>query len=78
MKIFVLAAASIAMTGLAPVALAAPATAAQHRVVTRTRVVTHTGPAGHYRYRTRHVCRTHWRHHHLVRVCRNVRYRVRY
>ncbi len=77
MKMFILAAATIAMTGLSPVAFAAPATAAQHRVVTRTRVVTHTGPAHRYRYRTRNVCRTQWRHHHRVRVCRNVRYRVR-
>lgn len=58
--------------------LVVPATAAQHRVVTRTRVVTHTGPARHFRYRTRHTCRTQWRHHHRVRVCRNVRYRVHY
>jgi hypothetical protein len=75
MKAFLFAAASIALTGLAPAMMTTPA-AAQHRVVTsRTTVVTHSGPAHHYRYRTRHVCTYRYRNHHRVRVCRNVRTR---
>lgn len=75
MKLFTLAAAGATMlAGLAPVALATPAAAQTHTVVTHRTVVRTTGPR--YRYRT--VCRTTYRHHERIRTCRKVRVRVRY
>ena len=69
MKLSLLVAA-VAMTGMAP-ALVAPA-AAQHTVV-HERTVVRNGPA--HRWHNRKVCRTEYRHHQRVRVCRTVRSR---
>lgn len=77
MKMFSIAAlGAVAVTGLAPVAIAAPADAAQRTVVHERTIVRHGGPR--YRWNNRRVC--HWERHrgHRERVCRVTRVRVRY
>lgn len=77
MKLFTLAAAGlVALTGLAPVGIAAEASA-QRTVVHERTVVRHTDRRPGYRrhvVRTRQVCRNVWRNHHRQRICRTVRY----
>jgi hypothetical protein len=77
MKLFTLAAAGLAaLTALAPVGIAAEASA-QRTVVTERTVVRHSDNrpgSGHHRVRTRQVCKNVWRHGHRQRVCRTVRY----
>lgn len=75
MKIFALAAAAaVAITGLAPVGIAAPVAAQQHeRVVVRQRTVVHTERRNVRRPQVRQVCDWKWRNHHRVRVCHTVR-----
>ena len=71
MKLFTLAAAGlVALTGLAPAAITAPASA-QRTVVHERTVVRHEGPSR--RWRTRQVCHNERRHGHRVRICRTVR-----
>ena len=81
MKFFALAAAGmVALTGLAPAAITAPASA-QRTVVTEHTVVhtvRHDGRGyrdhrGSRRWRNRQVCHTEFRHHRRVRICRTVR-----
>ena len=75
MKLFTLAAAGlVALTGLAPAALTAPASAQRTVVTERTVVHTVRHDTGR-RWHTRKVCRNQWRHGNRVRVCRTVRYR---
>ncbi|RYY05230.1 MAG: hypothetical protein EON55_27850 [Alphaproteobacteria bacterium] len=70
MKLFTLAAAGlVALTGLAPVGIAAEASA-------QRTVVRHNDNRPGYRrhaVRTRQVCRNVYRNHHRQRVCRTVR-----
>lgn len=73
-----LAAGLVAITGLAPVALATPA-AAQERVVVRERTVIRHDVRRHHRHgygygrpHRREVCRIQHRRHRDVRVCRTV------
>lgn len=76
MKLFTIAAAGlVALTGLAPVGIAAEASA-QRTVVHERTVVRHTDnrPGYRHRVRTRQVCRNVYRNHHRQRVCRTVRY----
>ena len=79
MKLFagIAAAAMITMTGLVPASIAAPASA-QRVVVHERTVVRRPAHRVRYRYRNRRVCSNQYRHHHRVRVCRNVRQRYRY
>ncbi len=76
MKLFTLAAAGlVALTGLAPVGIAAEASA-QRTVVHERTVVRHDDRRPGYRrhtVRTRQVCRNVYRNHHRQRVCRTVR-----
>ncbi|MGA1797517.1 hypothetical protein VH567_01900 [Sphingomonas sp. 4RDLI-65] len=76
MKLFTLAAAGlVALTGLAPVGIAAEASA-QRTVVHERTVVRHNDNRPGYRrhaVRTRQVCRNVYRNHHRQRVCRTVR-----
>jgi hypothetical protein len=79
MKLFTLAAAGlVALTGLAPVGIAAEASA-QRTVVHERTVVRHDvrqndrRPGYGHRARTRQVCRNVYRNHHRQRVCRTVR-----
>jgi hypothetical protein len=76
MKLFSLAAAGlVALTALAPVGIAAEASA-QHTVVRERTVVRHNDNRpgyGNHRVRTRQVCKNVWRNHHRQRVCRTVR-----
>ena len=75
MKLFTIAAAGlVALTGLAPVGIAAEASA-QRTVVHERTVVRHNGNRPHVRHRvrTRQVCRNVYRNHHRQRVCRTVR-----
>ena len=83
MKLFILAAAGlVALTGLAPVGIAAEASA-QRTVVHERTVVRHNDRRPGYRrpayrrpvVRTRQVCRNVYRNHHRQRVCRTVRVR---
>ena len=77
MKLFTIAAAGlVALTGLAPVGIAAEASA-QRTVVHERTVVRHNANRPGYRrhaVRTRQVCRNVYRNHHRQRVCRTVRY----
>ena len=77
MKFFTIAAAGlVALTGLAPVGIAAEASA-QRTVVHERTVVRHTDRRpgyGRHAVRTRQVCRNVVRNHHRQRVCRTVRY----
>jgi len=72
MKILtMLAAGSVALAGLAPIAPAA----AQHTrtVVTERTVVRHDGPRYRHRaHRPRQVCTWKYRHHNRVRICRTI------
>ena len=70
MKLSLLLAAAVAMTGMAP-GLVAPAAA--QRTVVHERTVVRNGPV--HRWHKRKVCRVEYRHHRRVRVCRTVRYR---
>jgi len=75
MKLFALiAAAAVAMTGVAPVGVVAAADA-QQRVVVRERTVVTRRPNVRHRSYTRRVCTNRWRHGHRERVCRTVRHR---
>ncbi len=76
MKLFTIAAAGlVALTGLAPVGIAAEASA-QRTVVHERTVVRHNGGGyGRHRVTTRRVCNNVWRHGHRQRVCRTVRIR---
>jgi len=75
MKLFALiAAAAVAVTGVAPGGVLAAADA-QHRVVTRERTVVTDRHGYRARSHTRRVCTTRVRHGHRERVCRTVRYR---
>ena len=67
------AAGLVALTGLAPVVVAAPASA-QERVVVRERTVV-TSRRGYHRPRTRRVCSVRYRHGERIRTCRTVRRR---
>ena len=67
------AAAMLTLTGLAPAALVAPASA--QRVVVHERTTVVRNAPRRDRWRTRQVCSNQWRNHHRVRVCRTVRYR---
>ncbi|MEG8025009.1 hypothetical protein QP162_12350 [Sphingomonas aurantiaca] len=76
MKFFTIAAAGlVALTGLAPVGIAAEASA-QRTVVHERTVVRHSDRRpgyGRHAVRTRQVCRNVVRNHHRQRVCRTVR-----
>ena len=76
MKFFTIAAAGlVALTGLAPVGIAAEASA-QRTVVHERTVVRHNDRRpgyGRHAVRTRQVCRSVYRNHHRQRVCRTVR-----
>lgn len=71
---------ALVSAGLIVLAASAPNMAsAQDRETHHERVVTHTRVVHNNRHdgwRNRHfrrVCRTEWRHHRRVRICRNVR-----
>ena len=76
MKLLTLVSAGlIALAATAPAVATAQDRDTHHtRVVTQTRVV-HDGGRhnGWGKSHVRRVCRTEWRHHHRVRICRNVR-----
>jgi hypothetical protein len=76
MKFFTIAAAGlVALTGLAPVGIAAEASA-QRTVVHERTVGRHSDRRpgyGRHAVRTRQVCRNVVRNHHRQRVCRTVR-----
>jgi hypothetical protein len=75
MKIIALVSAGlIALAATAPTMANAQDRQAHHeKVVTHTRVVHDNGNRTGSRNHVRRVCRTEWRHHHRVRICRNVR-----
>lgn len=78
MKIIALFSAGlIAIAAMTPVAAGAQ-TREVHRervVTTEKRVVVANDRRHHgWRKHTRRVCRTEWRHHHRVRICRRVRW----
>jgi len=75
MRLFsLIAAAAVAVTGVAPVGVIATADA-QQRVVVRERTVVTQRPRYRARVHTRRVCNTRVRHGHRERVCRTVRTR---
>lgn len=75
MKLFTIAAAGlVALTGLAPVGIAAEASA-QRTVVHERTVVRHNGGYARHRVTTRRVCRVERHHGRRDRVCRTVRIR---
>lgn len=65
-----LTAGAVALTGLAPIAIAPAAAQHTRTVVTKRTVVRHDGPR--YRHHARKVCDWRYRNHHRVRVCRTV------
>lgn len=74
MKLFTLISAAL-FAGVA----VAPATAQMHdrhetHVTQRTEVRTDRHQGWNDRHHARQRCRTEWRHHHRVRICRNVRW----
>ncbi|WP_267396026.1 hypothetical protein [Sphingomonas sp. GC_Shp_1] len=67
-----LTAGAVALTGLAPIAIA-PAAAQEHRTVVHERTVVRHDERRGYNHRARTVCDWKWRNHHRVKVCRTVR-----